>query len=166
MNRSWRSSRTCGNRICHLLSVASEPKGSSNTKIHVTIIIQTAMEKKRCRIEETRQSQGERESKQLQEKRIGITRNEIKNNDQKRSVECCELGSNDANGNHGCKLDGQLESSLVAIPLVSNTTITETSGSTYLSYEPFRRLLRSRGQNLITNTAFTGTSTTTVWDTL
>ncbi|GKG66759.1 hypothetical protein Tco_0714669, partial [Tanacetum coccineum] len=45
------------------------------------------MEKKRCRIEErreeTRQSQGERESKQLQEKRIGITRNEIKNNDQK-----------------------------------------------------------------------------------
>ncbi|GJU90084.1 hypothetical protein Tco_0850090 [Tanacetum coccineum] len=90
MNRSWRSSRTCGNRICHLLSVASEPKGSSNTKIHVTIIIQTAMEKKRCRIEErreeTRQSQGERESKQLQEKRIGITRNEIKNNDQKRVV--------------------------------------------------------------------------------
>ncbi|GKF20999.1 hypothetical protein Tco_0069637, partial [Tanacetum coccineum] len=36
-----------------LRTLVSERKGSNNTTIHVTIIIQTAMEKKRCRIEDS-----------------------------------------------------------------------------------------------------------------
>ncbi|GJS36990.1 2-methylene-furan-3-one reductase-like protein [Tanacetum coccineum] len=42
-----------GYKYSDLRTLVSERKGSNNTTIHVTIIIQTTMEKKRCRIKES-----------------------------------------------------------------------------------------------------------------